>query len=62
MASAVPPGHANSEHVIGLDLKCPEFECIGQTDIHICSLLYRFNKSIFNKRSKSILVVNCLLF
>ncbi len=63
MVSAAPPGHAGSEHVIGLALKCPQFECIeGQTDKHICFLLYKFNKSIFNKCSKLILVVNCLIF
>jgi hypothetical protein len=62
MASAAPPGHADSEYVIGLALKCPQFECIeGQTDTRIYSLLYRFNKSIFNKCSKLILVVNCLI-
>ncbi len=35
MVSAAPPGHADSEYVIGLTLKCPQFECIeGQTDRH----------------------------
>ncbi len=34
MASAAPPGHADPEYVIGLALKCPQFECIeGQTHI-----------------------------
>ncbi len=39
--SAAPPGHADSECVIGLALKCPQFECIeGQTDrqTHIFAL------------------------
>jgi hypothetical protein len=35
MASAAPPGHTNSEYVIGFTLKCPQFECMfGQTYIH----------------------------
>jgi hypothetical protein len=35
IASAAPPGHADSEYVIGLALKCSQFECIeGQTDRH----------------------------
>ncbi len=43
MASAGPPGHAHSEYVIGLALKCPQFECIEeQTDrqTHISALYY----------------------
>jgi hypothetical protein len=35
MASAAPRGYADSEYVICLALKCPQFECIeGQTDRH----------------------------
>jgi hypothetical protein len=41
MVSAAPPGHADSEYVIGLALKCPQFECIEQTDTHIA--LYYIN-------------------
>ncbi len=63
MASAAPPGNIGSEYVIGSALKCPQFECIeGQTYTHICSLLCRFNKSIFNKCLKLILVINCVIF
>jgi hypothetical protein len=45
MASAGPPGHTDSEYVIGLALKCPHFECMfGQiyihTYIHISALYY----------------------
>ncbi len=48
MASAAPPGYTDSEYVIGLGLKCPQFKCIEgqtdrQTDTHICSLLYRLD-------------------
>ncbi len=33
MISAAPPGHDDSEYVIGSTLKCPQFECIErQTD------------------------------
>jgi hypothetical protein len=55
MASAAPSGQTDSEYVIGLALKCPQFECIeGQTyrhtDTHICSLLYRLTFESMNQR------------
>ncbi len=34
MASAAPSDHADSECIIGLALKCPQFECIFRTNIH----------------------------
>jgi hypothetical protein len=41
IASAAPPGNADSEYVIDLALKCPQLECIeGQTDIQYISALY----------------------
>ncbi len=64
IVSAAPPGHADSEYVIGLALKCPQFECIeGQTDRHIFALYYINSINRFLKKcSKLILVVNCLIF
>jgi hypothetical protein len=41
MASAAPPGHTETEYLIGLAKKYPHFKCIeGQTHTHTQSAPY----------------------
>ncbi len=52
MVSIAPPGHADSEYVIGLALKCRQFECIeGQTHkfaFYYINSINRFLKNVQN--------------